>query len=205
MQHAIINAMKCMRAIKDRIARPVYQPANHISRASIPHMVYQSGKSSVRDLQDPSAHHSSVVFRHDKSVGHHSDDSVGLFRHDDSVDQSQRGSQSAIIITSLIAMFMLKAVKSAQFVPSTADSTSTDSYKGTVLGTKKTISSSYICPADGSQYKHSAVGLVFMESAAGLAMETSKVESAVRNQEEAKLNQLEHDEPAETMTTSCKR
>ncbi|KZV48638.1 hypothetical protein F511_10324 [Dorcoceras hygrometricum] len=55
-----------------------------------------------------------------------------------------------------------------------------------VLGTKKTISSSYICPADGSQYYRSAVGLVFMESAAGLAMETSKVESAVRNQAEAK-------------------
>ncbi|KZV23015.1 hypothetical protein F511_10851 [Dorcoceras hygrometricum] len=48
-----------------------------------------------------------------------------------------------------------------------------------VLGTKKTISSSYICPADGLQYYRSAVGLVFMESAAGLAMETSKVESAV--------------------------
>ncbi|KZV54787.1 polyneuridine-aldehyde esterase-like [Dorcoceras hygrometricum] len=48
-----------------------------------------------------------------------------------------------------------------------------------VLGTKKTISSSYICPADGSHYKQSAVGLVFMEWAAGLAMETSKVESAV--------------------------
>ncbi|KZV26745.1 hypothetical protein F511_20914 [Dorcoceras hygrometricum] len=74
-----------------------------------------------------------------------------------------------------------------------------------VLGTKKTISSSCICPADGSHYKQSAVGLMFMEWAAGLAMETSKVESAVRNQAEAKLNQLEHDEPAETMTTSCKR
>ncbi|KZV38429.1 hypothetical protein F511_41314 [Dorcoceras hygrometricum] len=49
-----------------------------------------------------------------------------------------------------------------------------------------------ICPADGSQYRDSAVGLVFMESAAGLAMETSKVESAVRNQATAKLNQLEH-------------
>ncbi|KZT76210.1 hypothetical protein F511_46766 [Dorcoceras hygrometricum] len=67
------------------------------------------------------------------------------------------------------------------------------------------MNSRRICPADGSQYKQSAVGLVFMESAAGLAMETSKVESAVRNQAEAKLNQLEHDEPAETMTTSCKR
>ncbi|KZV43875.1 beta-glucosidase 24-like [Dorcoceras hygrometricum] len=73
-----------------------------------------------------------------------------------------------------------------------------------VLGTKKTISSSLICLAVGSQYYRSAVGLVFMEWAAGLAMETSKVESAVRNQAEAKLNQLEHDEPAETMTTNCK-
>ncbi|KZV23495.1 hypothetical protein F511_41356 [Dorcoceras hygrometricum] len=63
---------------------------------------------------------------------------------------------------------------------------------GEVLGSKKKISSSYICPADGSQYKQSAVGLVFMESAAGLAMETSKVESAVRNQAKAKLNQLEY-------------
>ncbi|KZT76141.1 hypothetical protein F511_46834 [Dorcoceras hygrometricum] len=67
------------------------------------------------------------------------------------------------------------------------------------------LNSRRICPADGSQYKDSAVVLVFMESAAGLAMETSKVESAVRNQAEAKLNQLEHNEPAGTMTTSCKR
>ncbi|KZV24485.1 F-box/FBD/LRR-repeat protein [Dorcoceras hygrometricum] len=35
-------------------------------------------------------------------------------------------------------------------------------------------------------------------------METSRVKSVVRNQAMAKLNQLEHDEPAETMTTSCK-
>ncbi|KZV46627.1 hypothetical protein F511_02974 [Dorcoceras hygrometricum] len=68
-----------------------------------------------------------------------------------------------------------------------------------ILGTKKTISSSYICPAVGSQYKQSAVGLVFIEWAAGLAMETSKVESAVRNQAEAKLNQLEHNKPAGTI------
>ncbi|KZT75796.1 hypothetical protein F511_47178 [Dorcoceras hygrometricum] len=67
------------------------------------------------------------------------------------------------------------------------------------------MNSRRICPADGSQYKVSAVGLVFMESAAGLAMETSKVESAVRNQAEAKLNQLEHKKPAGTLTTSCKR
>ncbi|KZV40468.1 fucosyltransferase 2 [Dorcoceras hygrometricum] len=91
MQHAIINSMKCMRAIKDRIARTVYQLANHLSRASIPRMVYQSGKSSVRDLQSPSAHHSSVVFRHNQSVDHHSDDSVGLFRHDTSVGINNKG------------------------------------------------------------------------------------------------------------------
>ncbi|KZV41806.1 hypothetical protein F511_20779 [Dorcoceras hygrometricum] len=53
---------------------------------------------------------------------------------------------------------------------------------------KKMMNSRRICPADGSQYKDSAVGLVFMESAAGLAMKTSKVESTVRNQAEAKLN-----------------
>ncbi|KZV51638.1 hypothetical protein F511_25011 [Dorcoceras hygrometricum] len=41
------------------------------------------------------------------------------------------------------------------------------------------MNSRRICPADGSQYKRSAVGLVFMESAAGLTMETSKVESAL--------------------------
>ncbi|KZV45911.1 hypothetical protein F511_27695 [Dorcoceras hygrometricum] len=107
---------------------------------------------------------------------HNSDDSVELFRHDTSVGQSQRDSQSghqsiyhsgsrcmhvcqfniqctmhtiqyvktecktqsihklyhvnhrsisADFTTSITAMFMLKAVKSAQFVPSTADSTST--------------------------------------------------------------------------------
>ncbi|KZV06789.1 hypothetical protein F511_45729 [Dorcoceras hygrometricum] len=67
------------------------------------------------------------------------------------------------------------------------------------------MNSRRICPADGSKYKQSAVGLVFIESAAGLAMETSKVESAVRNQAEAKFNQLEHNKPAGTMTTSCKR
>ncbi|KZV23054.1 putative leucine-rich repeat receptor-like protein kinase [Dorcoceras hygrometricum] len=94
MQHAIINAMKCMRAIKDRIARPVYQLAI-ISIEPLYHAQQVSRwKSSVRDLQDPSAHHSSVVFRHDKSIGHHSDDSVVLFRNDKSVGQSQRGSQS---------------------------------------------------------------------------------------------------------------
>ncbi|KZV30514.1 hypothetical protein F511_26842 [Dorcoceras hygrometricum] len=61
------------------------------------------------------------------------------------------------------------------------------------------ISSSYICSADGSHYKRSEVGLVFIVSAVELAMETSRVKSVVRNQAEAKLNQLEHDEPAETM------
>ncbi|KZV23146.1 hypothetical protein F511_29011 [Dorcoceras hygrometricum] len=61
------------------------------------------------------------------------------------------------------------------------------------------MNSRRICPADGSQYIDSAFGLVVMESAVELAMETSKVKSVVRNQAEAKLNHLEHDEPAETM------
>ncbi|KZV31125.1 protein O-linked-mannose beta-1,4-N-acetylglucosaminyltransferase 2-like [Dorcoceras hygrometricum] len=39
MQQAIINAMKCMRAIKDRIARPVYQLENHLSQPLYPHDV----------------------------------------------------------------------------------------------------------------------------------------------------------------------
>ncbi|KZV18501.1 replication factor A protein 1-like [Dorcoceras hygrometricum] len=39
MQHAIINAMKCMRAIKDRIARPVYHMENHLSQPLYPHGV----------------------------------------------------------------------------------------------------------------------------------------------------------------------
>ncbi|KZV24132.1 hypothetical protein F511_40976 [Dorcoceras hygrometricum] len=60
MKHAIINAMKCMRAIKDRIARPVYQLAI-ISVSFYTHMVYQPGKSSVRDLRSPLSHHSSVI------------------------------------------------------------------------------------------------------------------------------------------------
>ncbi|KZV56145.1 chloride channel-like protein CLC-g [Dorcoceras hygrometricum] len=59
MQHAIINAMKCMKAIKDRIARPVYQLAI-ISVSLYTHTVYQPG-SSVRDIQSPSAHHSSLA------------------------------------------------------------------------------------------------------------------------------------------------
>ncbi|KZV57292.1 hypothetical protein F511_38703 [Dorcoceras hygrometricum] len=53
---------------------------------------------------------------------------------------------------------------------------------GLVLDLFLQISGRRICSADGSQYKCAAVGLVFMESAAVLAMETSKVDSPVRNQ-----------------------
>ncbi|KZV39005.1 hypothetical protein F511_38570 [Dorcoceras hygrometricum] len=42
----------------------------------------------------PVSHHSSVVIRHNQSVGHHSDDSVVPIRHDTSVCRSQRGSIS---------------------------------------------------------------------------------------------------------------
>ncbi|KZV53641.1 actin-related protein 5 [Dorcoceras hygrometricum] len=94
MQHAINQCYECMRDIKDRIARPAsrlaiisIEPLYHAHQVS-------RWKSSVRDLQGPSAHHSSMVFRYDKSFGHHSDDSVGHFRHNKSVGQSQSGSQS---------------------------------------------------------------------------------------------------------------
>ncbi|KZV56774.1 hypothetical protein F511_19168 [Dorcoceras hygrometricum] len=113
MQHAINQCYECMRAIKDRIARPASQlenqsvePLHHAQRVN-------RWKSSVRDLQGPSAHHSSVVFRHDKSVGHHSDDSVGLFRHNKSVGQSQRGSQSGH-----------QSICQAQYIPQMNDRTS---------------------------------------------------------------------------------
>ncbi|KZV35808.1 Nucleoprotein TPR isoform 1 [Dorcoceras hygrometricum] len=36
MQHAKIDAMQCMRAIKDRIARPVYQLENHLNQPLYP-------------------------------------------------------------------------------------------------------------------------------------------------------------------------
>ncbi|KZV23676.1 nuclear matrix constituent protein 1-like protein [Dorcoceras hygrometricum] len=84
----------------------------------------------------------------------------------------------------------------------------------TIHGTKKNISrkkliaqrrEAAISVQQLVQYKDSAVGLVFIESAVELAMETSRVESVVRNQARAKLNQLEHGEPAGTMTTNCKR
>ncbi|KZV51670.1 hypothetical protein F511_32022 [Dorcoceras hygrometricum] len=94
MQHAINQCYECMRAIKDRIARPASQLANQSVEPLYHAQRVSRWKSSVRDLQGPSAHHSSVVFRHDKSVGHHPDDSVGLFKHNKSVGQSQRGSQS---------------------------------------------------------------------------------------------------------------
>ncbi|KZV19866.1 nuclear pore complex protein Nup96 [Dorcoceras hygrometricum] len=47
MQHAIINAMKCMRAIKDRIARPVYQLTNHLNQPLYPHGVSTGDHRSV--------------------------------------------------------------------------------------------------------------------------------------------------------------
>ncbi|KZV45914.1 hypothetical protein F511_20510 [Dorcoceras hygrometricum] len=98
IQHAINQCYECMRAIKDRISRPASQLAI-ISIEPLYHAQQVSRwKSSIRDLQGPSAHHSSVVFRHDKSVGQHSDDSVELFRHNKSVGQSQRGSQSDVCI-----------------------------------------------------------------------------------------------------------
>ncbi|KZV49568.1 hypothetical protein F511_23745 [Dorcoceras hygrometricum] len=65
MQHAIINAMKCMRAIKDRIAKTVYQQANHLNQPPYPHGV-STGKiiddsDSMPELEDPSEGYEAVV------------------------------------------------------------------------------------------------------------------------------------------------
>ncbi|KZV56791.1 AT-rich interactive domain-containing protein 4-like [Dorcoceras hygrometricum] len=61
MQHDIIDAMKCMRAIKDQIARPVYQLAIISIKPLYHAQPISRWKSSVRDHRSPSAHHSSVV------------------------------------------------------------------------------------------------------------------------------------------------
>ncbi|KZV54623.1 hypothetical protein F511_02657 [Dorcoceras hygrometricum] len=61
MQHAILNAMKCMRANKDRIARQAYRLANHLKRPLYKAQPIGRWKSSVRDHRGPSAHHSSVA------------------------------------------------------------------------------------------------------------------------------------------------
>ncbi|KZV27754.1 gamma-aminobutyrate transaminase subunit precursor [Dorcoceras hygrometricum] len=61
MQHAIIDAMKCMRAIKDQIARPVYQLAIISVKFLYHAQPISRWKSSVRDHRGSSAHHSSVV------------------------------------------------------------------------------------------------------------------------------------------------
>ncbi|KZV25128.1 hypothetical protein F511_43302 [Dorcoceras hygrometricum] len=93
MQHAKIDAMKCMRAIKGRIARPVSQ----LAIISV-EPLYHARCINRRN-------HRSVIFRAHQPItarwysdttnqSHHSDDSVGLFRHNTSVGQSQHGSKS---------------------------------------------------------------------------------------------------------------
>ncbi|KZV46680.1 disease resistance protein [Dorcoceras hygrometricum] len=63
------------------------------------------------------SHHSSVVFRHNQSVGHHYDDSVGPFRHDTSVCRSQRGSILAAQLVPSILKFYLDRSYSVTEIP----------------------------------------------------------------------------------------
>ncbi|KZV44200.1 protein kinase, catalytic domain containing protein [Dorcoceras hygrometricum] len=73
--------------------RPANHLAVHLNRASIlAQCINRGNHRSV--IFRPVSHHISVVFRHNQSVGHHSDDRVGPFRHDTSVCRSQRGSIS---------------------------------------------------------------------------------------------------------------
>ncbi|KZV38893.1 hypothetical protein F511_08810 [Dorcoceras hygrometricum] len=66
---------------------------------------------------------------------------------------------------------------------------STADWTPEVLETKKTISSSYICPAVGSKYYQSAVGLVFMESVHGIG----KSADDLRNQSRESAGSLHLD------------
>ncbi|KZV48269.1 hypothetical protein F511_27407 [Dorcoceras hygrometricum] len=79
---------------QNRSTRPANQLAIHLIRASIPAQCINRGNHRSVIFR-PISHHNSVVFRHNQSVDHHSDDSVGPFRHDTSVCRSQRGSISA--------------------------------------------------------------------------------------------------------------
>ncbi|KZV07095.1 hypothetical protein F511_45425 [Dorcoceras hygrometricum] len=115
---------------------------------------------------------------------------------------------------SSVIIFVKLMAQKIYLGPIALDRMTTDISFNVDLGTKKNISRKKLIAQRREaaifvqqlvQYKDSTVGLVFIESAVGLAMETSKVESAVRNQAKAKLNQLEHGEPAGTMSTSCKR
>ncbi|KZV43028.1 putative pectinesterase/pectinesterase inhibitor 33-like [Dorcoceras hygrometricum] len=77
------------------IPQAVLQPLMGNNRKSKPQGCINRGNHRSVIVR-PIIHHSSVVFRHNQSVGHHSDDSVGPFRHDTSVYRSQRGSISAL-------------------------------------------------------------------------------------------------------------
>ncbi|KZV19238.1 hypothetical protein F511_20974 [Dorcoceras hygrometricum] len=75
----------------------------------------------------------------------------------------------------------------------------------TTHNAKTTEKSAYVSKSDTNTYRTTnQEGAAHVIKSAGLAMETSKVESVVRNQAEAKLNQLEHSEPAGTIRISYK-
>ncbi|KZV52834.1 hypothetical protein F511_36177 [Dorcoceras hygrometricum] len=105
---------------------PLLVEPSVVIRCLMHSILYQPGKSSVRDHQAVS-HHSSVVFRHNQSVGHNSDDSVVPFRHDTSVCRSQRqvlnrskaqyNSHSTDFMPQIQARYV-KPLTKAQLVPS---------------------------------------------------------------------------------------
>ncbi|KZV42957.1 hypothetical protein F511_42773 [Dorcoceras hygrometricum] len=106
MQHAINQCYECMRAIKDRISRPASQlaitsiePLYHAQQVS-------RWKSLVRDLQGPSAHQTGTHGNGDRPA---EPPLCPAWLPEDPANG---------FITSITAMSTLKAVKSAQFVPS---------------------------------------------------------------------------------------
>ncbi|KZV46651.1 hypothetical protein F511_37910 [Dorcoceras hygrometricum] len=69
---------------ENRSSRPANQLAVNLNRASIPAQCINRG-NHLSVIIRPVSHHSSADFRHNQSVGHHSDDSIVPFGHDTSV------------------------------------------------------------------------------------------------------------------------
>ncbi|KZV41851.1 hypothetical protein F511_29051 [Dorcoceras hygrometricum] len=158
MQHAIINAMKCMRAIKDRIARPVNQLANQsveplyharcINRGNHRSVIFRARQLITArwysDTTNQSVTTPMIALDISGTTTQSASHNVAL---NQVINQSVNQAQDVCIILSAnhhninYSHVHAQAAKSAQFVPSTADSTSTDSYKGTGLTYKLNSSS----------------------------------------------------------------
>ncbi|KZV23053.1 pectinesterase [Dorcoceras hygrometricum] len=182
MQHAIINAMKCMRAIKDRIARPVYQLAI-ISIEPLYHaqQVRSTSYCSSNSVVEKCYSRNLITVTSFCSQQNQSQQPVIVFSKEHQNDTVPTNSNDIAELHQLTTDISCETTKSCQYLCDPQWFRDTASRGLTTIVTPK--SQFRIDPSDHVE----------------LAMETSRVKSVVRNQAEAKLNQLEHDEPAETM------